>query len=268
MTPILTFDIATVPDVVGLRRLQGLDSQVSDHEVAEMAFQLRRQQTGQDALPLHLQRVVAIACTLRAGSHCKVWSLGGEADSEASLIQRFFDGIEKYSPQLVSWSGSALALPVLHYRGLLHGVHCPRYWEQGENDREFQRNNYLSPQHTRHLDLQEVLARYHAPAQVPADELARLLGLPGAADLSDSQRWQAWQNGQLADIRQQTEIQALNLYLLFARFQQLRGHLSPEGWQQETALVRNALAQANQPHLNTYLAAWTEHAPATNTAQA
>ena len=41
MNPVLVFDIETIPDVAGLRRLHDLDPGLSDAEVAEMAFQQR-----------------------------------------------------------------------------------------------------------------------------------------------------------------------------------------------------------------------------------
>ncbi|MDH5210988.1 MAG: 3'-5' exonuclease, partial [Betaproteobacteria bacterium] len=46
MTPILAFDIETVPDVAGIRRLHELPASLPDREVAEIAFQKRRTQTG------------------------------------------------------------------------------------------------------------------------------------------------------------------------------------------------------------------------------
>ena len=134
MWPVLAFDIETVPDIDGIRRLHGLDGKLADREVADMAFQLRRQATGSDFLPLHLHRVVAISCALRDRDSFKVWSLGANGESEAEVIQRFFDGIEKYTPQIVSWNGGGFDLPVLHYRGLMHGVRAPRYWDMGEGD--------------------------------------------------------------------------------------------------------------------------------------
>ncbi|HET7774931.1 MAG TPA: 3'-5' exonuclease, partial [Azospira sp.] len=57
MVPVLVFDIETIPDVPGLRRLHDLPADLSDDEVAELAFQQRRAQNGSDFLPLHLQRV-------------------------------------------------------------------------------------------------------------------------------------------------------------------------------------------------------------------
>ena len=42
MKPVLVFDIETIPDVAGLRRLGDLPGELSDAEVAELAFQQRR----------------------------------------------------------------------------------------------------------------------------------------------------------------------------------------------------------------------------------
>jgi hypothetical protein len=125
MTPILVFDIETVPDIAGLRRLHDIDASLSDAAVTDWAMQQRRAATGRDFLPLHLQRVVAIGCALRDASGLRVWSLGELADPEPELIRRFFDGIERYTPQLVSWNGSGFDLPVLHHRSLIHGVARP-----------------------------------------------------------------------------------------------------------------------------------------------
>ena len=160
MSPVLVFDIETVPDVAGLRKLYGTGTEVSDRDVAAMAFQLRRQASGHDFLPLHLHRVIVISCALHEGDSFKVWSLGGNGEAEGDIIQRFFDGIEKYTPQLVSWNGSGFDMPVLHYRGLIHAVRAPRYWDTGDDDREFRFNNYISRYHMRHCDVMDLLALY------------------------------------------------------------------------------------------------------------
>ena len=83
MTPTLVFDIETVPDVAGLRRLYRLPATLSDADVVTWAGQQRRAASGSDFLPLYLQRVVAIACALREGNAFRVWSLGESADPEA-----------------------------------------------------------------------------------------------------------------------------------------------------------------------------------------
>lgn len=258
MTPILAFDIETVPDIAGLRRLYALPDSLSDHDVAELAFHRRRQTTGSDFLPLHLHRVVAIACALRDRNHFTVWSLGSTDDAEATLVQRFFDGIDKYTPQLVSWNGGGFDLPVLQYRALLHGVSARRYWELGEEDTAFRYNNYIGRYHTRHIDLMDLLSLYQLRAAAPLDEIAQLLGLPGKLGMDGTQVWPAYQAGELPAIRNYCETDAANTYLVFLRFQRLRGMLAAEHYQRECELVRTTLARSALPHWAQFLAAWRD----------
>ncbi|MCC7487352.1 MAG: 3'-5' exonuclease [Burkholderiales bacterium] len=256
MTPILAFDIETVPDVAGIRLLHGLDATLADGEVAEMAFQARRQATGSEFLPLHLHRVVAISCALREHESFRVWSIGSEGDGEAILIQRFFDGVAKYTPQLVSWNGGGFDLPVLHYRGLAHGVKAGRYWDMGEEDREFRFNNYISRYHQRHLDLMDLLALYQPRANAPLDELAQLLGLPGKLGMAGAKVWEAFLAGKLAAIRRYCEADVVNTYLVYLRFQRMREALTAEEHHRECELVRATLAKSAEPHWKEFLGRW------------
>ena len=90
---VLVFDIETIPDVDAGRRLHGLDG-LSDKEVADVMYHLRRQETGgSDFLRLHMQRIVAISAVMRTRDTVKVWSLGEPDAPEQELVQRFFDGI-------------------------------------------------------------------------------------------------------------------------------------------------------------------------------
>ena len=56
MIPVLVFDIETIPDVQGLRALNGHDSTSTDADVAAAAFAARREKTGSDFLQHHLHR--------------------------------------------------------------------------------------------------------------------------------------------------------------------------------------------------------------------
>ena len=256
MTPVLAFDIETAPDCDGLRRLYDLDPGLSDADVAEIAFQRRRTATGNDFLQPHLQRVIAIACALREREGFRVWSLGSPEDGEGELIRRFFDGIEKYTPQLVSWNGGGFDLPVLHYRSLVHGISAPRYWDQGEDERDFKWNNYISRYHARHLDLMDLLALYQPRNNVPLDEMAKLIGFPGKLGMDGSQVWGAYLGGKLGEIRSYCETDAANTYLLYLRFQLLRGAFDPKQYEREVEQVRAALAKSSEAHWREFLAAW------------
>lgn len=261
MTTILAFDIETIPDIFGLRRVYDLPDAMSDADVADLAFHRRRQMSGSDFLPLHLHKVTAIACALRERNSFTVWSLGDPQSTEPVLLQRFFDGIDKYTPQLVSWNGGGFDLPVLHYRSLIHGVSASRYWELGEDDREFKWNNYISRYHTRHLDLMDLLALYQPRASAPLDEVARLLGFPGKLGMDGSRVWEAFQHGEIEAIRNYCETDAINTYLVFLRFQLMRGALDAEHYERELDLVRSTLERSTAPHWREFMDAWRRFAP-------
>jgi predicted PolB exonuclease-like 3'-5' exonuclease len=256
MTPVLAFDIETVPDIEGIRRLQSLPPQMPAAEVAELAFAQRRDKTGNDFLPLHLHRVVAIACALRERNSFKVWSLGDADEPEPVLLQRFFDGIDKYTPQLVSWNGGGFDLPVLHYRAMIHQVRAARYWDMGEDDRDFKWNNYISRYHSRHLDLMDLLSLYQGRAAAPLDEFAQLLGFPGKLGLAGSKVWDAFQGGAIKAIRDYCEVDVANTYLIFLRFQLLRGALDESRYSREVDLVRSVISRSQEAHWQQFLAAW------------
>ena len=257
MSSTLVFDIETIPDVTGLRVLHGLDTDLSDAEVAEFAFQKQRAKNGSDFLPLHLQRVVVISYVLRDAEKFLVRSLAEPESGEAQIIQRFFDGVEKFTPQLVSWNGGGFDLPVLHYRGLIHGVTAPRYWEMGEGDyrdsREFKWNNYISRYHARHLDLMDLLAMYQPRAAAPLDQLAKLMGLPGKQGMAGDAVWTAWLGGRIDEIRDYCETDVVNTYLVYLRFQKMRGLLTVADHDAEILFVRNQLAALNKPHWQVFL---------------
>jgi predicted PolB exonuclease-like 3'-5' exonuclease len=260
MPSALIFDIETIPDVAGLRRLHDLPESLPDAEVAELAFQQRRAATGNDFLPHYQHRIVTISCALYSPGQFRVFSLSEPDCSESEIIQRFFDGIEKYTPQLVSWNGGGFDLPVLHYRGLLHGIAAPRYWDLGDGDyadsREFKWNNYISRYHARHLDLMDLLALYQPRANAPLDELAKFMGYPGKLGMDGSAVWPAWQAGRIAEIRDYCETDVVNTGLVYLRFLKMRGILDQEAWEREVAMVRETLEKMDAPHWKEFLAAW------------
>ncbi|MGH8140750.1 MAG: 3'-5' exonuclease [Steroidobacteraceae bacterium] len=251
----LVFDIETVPDVALGRRLHGLDG-LSDEQVAKAMFALRRQAVGGEFLAHEQHRIVAISCVLRSREGLRVWSLGEAGASEGELIERFFDGIEKFSPDLVSWNGGGFDLPVLHYRALLAGIQAPRYWETGDEDTAFRYNNYLGRFHWRHMDLMDVLSGYQNRARASLANVACLLGLPGKLGFSGAQVWDAYVAGDLARIRQYCETDVLNTYLIYLRFELMRARFTRERYAEEVARVKELLRAGKEPHLLEFLGAW------------
>ncbi len=251
----LVFDVETVPDTALGRRLYGL-RELSDEQVGQIMFTKRRQESGGDFLPLEQHRVVAISVAMRSRDAFKVWSLGDEGSSEKELIERFFDGLDKFTPDLVSWNGTGFDLPVLHYRSLLHHVTAARYWETGDNDASFRFSNYLSRFHWRHLDLMDVLSGFQGRGRASLDSVATLLGLPGKVGMHGSQVWEVYLEGGLARIRDYCETDVLNTYLIYLRFQLLRGHLNAGEHAAEVARVRRLVDESPAKHLIEFAAAW------------
>ncbi|HEX5314037.1 MAG TPA: 3'-5' exonuclease [Gammaproteobacteria bacterium] len=246
---VLAFDIETVPDVEGGKRLYGLDG-LDDADVVRAMRTLRRQKTGRDFIALHLQRVVAIACVLEDAKGLRVWSLGQADSPEEELLRRFYDGLREYQPTLVSWNGGGFDLPVLAWRALIHGVNAAGYWEVGDRDREFRFNNYLSRYQWRHVDLMDVLSHYQLRAAAPLDEIARLVGLPGKSGMHGSEVAEAWLAGRIESIREYCETDALNTYFIWLRFELLRGNLPADAYRERLEAARAMLAaDGARPHL-------------------
>jgi hypothetical protein len=252
---ILVFDIETVPDVEFGRRLYNLDG-LEDAAVAKAMFAQQRASSGAEFLPHLQQRVVAISCVLRTREQLRVWSLGDLNSSEAELLARFFDGLEKYLPELVSWNGGGFDLPVLHYRSLRAGVQAPRYWEVGDEDTAFRYNNYLSRFHWRHLDLMDVLSGFQPRARAKLADVAALLGFPGKLGFSGDQVWDAYLAGELLAVRRYCETDVLNTYLIYLRFQYLRARLDGPGLEAEFERLRVLLRGSGEPHHAEFLKAW------------
>jgi predicted PolB exonuclease-like 3'-5' exonuclease len=74
--------------------------------------------------------------------------------------------------------------------------------------------------------------------------------------MDGSQVWGAWSEGRIGEIRAYCETDATNTYLLYLRFQLLRGHLTDEAYASEIALVRDTLAVSDEPHWAEFLQAW------------
>ncbi len=219
-------------------------------------LQQRRAATGSEFVPAYLQRVVAIACVLREDAGMRIASVGNPADSEPELIRRIFDLIDRHTPQLVSWNGGGFDLPVLCHRAMMHSLTAARFWDWGDEDRDFRFNSYIGRYHTRHLDLMDVLAMYQSRNNAPLDAMARLAGLPGKLGLSGAEVRGAFVAGRIDDIRRYCETDVLNTYLLYLRFQLLRGTLSPDEHARELALVREKLAASKEAHWREFLSAW------------
>ena len=253
---IFVFDLETVPDLEGYRRLGEYES-LNDNELFELMQNERRQATfGSTFFPLYLQKIVCISAVLATDDRLNVWSLGDEHTSEAELLSRFYHGIEKYQPTLVSWNGTGFDCPVLNYRTMIHGVPASRYWEMGDRDNQYRWNNYQNRYHFRQLDLMDVLACYQPKANASLDKMATLLGYPGKIGMHGGDVYRYYCEGNVGAIRDYCETDVLNTYLLYLRFELIRGQLTETQCHAEQQRLREWLLQSGKPHFQLFLEAW------------
>ena len=254
---ILVFDVETIPDIDSGKKIFNLEG-LSDKNAAELMFSHRYQTSNgrTEFLQHYLHKIVTISVVLKTDDKLSVWSLGDKNSTETELLERFFEGIERYTPVIVSWNGSGFDLPVIHYRSLIHGVVAQRYWENGDDDQSFRWNNYLSRFHSRHTDLMDVLSGYITTARAPLNEIATILGFPGKMGMSGEKVWDCYLDGDIESIRNYCETDVLNTYLIYLKYQLMRGRLTNDLYITECQKVCDMLENENKIHLKEFLKAW------------
>lgn len=254
---ILVFDVETIPDIDSGKKIFNLEG-LSDKNAAELMFSHRYQKSNgrTEFLQHYLHKIVTISVVLKTDDKLSVWSLGDKNSTETELLERFFEGIERYTPVIVSWNGSGFDLPVIHYRSLIHGVVAQRYWENGDDDQSFRWNNYLSRFHSRHTDLMDVLSGYITTARAPLNEIATILGFPGKMGMSGEKVWDCYLDGDIESIRNYCETDALNTYLIYLKYQLMRGRLTNDLYITECQKVCDMLENENKIHLKEFLKVW------------
>jgi predicted PolB exonuclease-like 3'-5' exonuclease len=102
----------------------------------------------------------------------------------------------------------------------------------------------------------DILAAYQSRANAPLAEVALMLGLPGKLGMDGSQVWDYFLDGKIDAIRNYCETDVLNTYLIYLRFELIRGNLSFEAYQKECACVRETIEEQNKPHFKQFIETW------------
>lgn len=235
MMDVLVFNLKAVPDLDAGRRLYGNPeemAQLGDEHVARvMALACRRESDGRtEELPPHLQRIVAIAGVQRHADGLEIYSTNVPEAPESELLQSFFARLRP-APILVSWDGRR-TLPVLHYRALLYSLNAREYWE------------------AEHLDLQERFSTGYAEAAVPLAQIAALLGFPPITENNGQPMWNTWLEQGIVPLRLACEREGVTAYLLYLRFERMRGRLTTAEYTLELEKLRTRLQE--KPHLQAF----------------
>ncbi|MBT4963136.1 MAG: 3'-5' exonuclease [Francisellaceae bacterium] len=263
---VMIFDIETVPDCKIGRENFKINDELDPYSIMKAMISIHKQQQSINGnpypsgfLPQYMHQVVAISVLIRDQDNIKVWSLGDESSSEKELIERFFTGLDKYAPVLVSWNGTGFDLPVLNHRALLHQVSSTKYWDQGFFDSNFKWNNYQNRYHQRHIDVMDSLSMHQPRANAPLNDIAMGLGFPGKMGLDGNMVMDMYAKGEIKTIRDYCETDVLNTYLTYLAFSRIRNHNSALNIEEEHLTLRSYLEQENKTHFNEFLENWNNN---------
>ncbi|WP_293763329.1 hypothetical protein [uncultured Aquitalea sp.] len=230
MIPVLALDIQTQPDVAGIRTLHQLDHAISEGDVVYYALQRCRAHRGDDFLPFHLHRVAALHGVLHTHQSTLLFA-PDPAQGEAGMLRELATLLSEHAPQVVSWRGAQLTLPVLRHRAMIHDVPFPPA-AHGLFDNG--------------VEVARLLESGAEAGCVPMCELARLCGLPATAEPDIPQSWALLQQGKDAELRHDSARRAATLYLLWLRAASLRGQLSALQRQQQQSRLRELLGARSE----------------------
>ena len=242
---ILVFDIETVPDTEGGAKLLDLKD-LSKKDIIKAMEHTQFQKSGNMFQPLHLHKIVAISVLYKNNEKISLLSLGEENSKESDLLKLFFGAIDKYQPQLVSWNGKGFDSPVMHYRSLIYGISSIKYWDKGEDDREFKWNNYLNRYHDRHLDLMDVLSGFKKPASLT--DIAQLVGAPGKYGIDGSKVVDYYLANDIKKIRDYCETDVLNTYLVFLRYQLISSGITNKKYNELISEIFSLIDESDTKH--------------------
>tara|TARA_B100000989_G_scaffold96764_1_gene70442 strand:- start:454 stop:1224 length:771 start_codon:yes stop_codon:yes gene_type:complete len=242
---VLIFDIETVPDTNGGAKLLELEG-LSKKDVIKAMEHIQFQKSGTMFQPFHLHKIVAISVLYKNDEKLSLLSLGDEDSEESDLLNLFFSAIDKYQPQLVSWNGKGFDSPVIHYRALIHGVSSIKYWDKGDDDREFKWNNYLNRYHDRHLDLMDVMSGYKKPASLT--DIAQLIGAPGKFGIDGSKVTDYYLANDIKKIRDYCETDVLNTYFVFLRYQLISNNITKDNYKKLLEEIFSFLNKSDKEH--------------------
>ena len=93
-------------------------------------------------------------------------------------------------------------------------------------------------------------------ARASLADVASLLGLPGKLGFSGAEVWEAFLAGEIVKIRRYCETDVLNTYLIYLRFELMRGRLSRERHAEELQRLKGCLRGGQEPHFAGFLQAW------------
>jgi predicted PolB exonuclease-like 3'-5' exonuclease len=230
----VTLDLETVADEALVSAVDGEPTRPYPEQLRRVLAD-RRARTGgrSDFLPLPYHRPVA-ACTLEAvedGGIVRAVDVASWTDrrgDEPAFLARAWDRLAGAS--LVTFHGKGFDLPVLELRSLKHAVAIPGASARGPKGAVAE-----------HLDLKELLSAHGAAVAAPLDLYAKLVGLPGKEDVAGEDVQSLYSTGALDRIAAYCMTDVVQTWLLYLRWRRVEGSLTPDGYDESVASLRETL---------------------------
>ncbi len=222
---ICVFDCETIPDIDLVRST--FDVAGDDLEATKAALSQHEAKNGTGFLPHPYHKVVAISAVIADdfGRFLRVSTIKGESEEE--MIAEFLRFIDRHNPRLVTFNGRGFDIPMLMLRALKYNLSCPAYFESDNPAANKSRwENYRTRySEAFHLDLLDSLGHYGAVRGLKLDTVCQMAGIPGKFDVSGDEVLELYYKGELQKIREYCESDTLNTYLLFLKYELLKGNL-------------------------------------------
>ncbi|SMC10133.1 3'-5' exonuclease [Nitratiruptor tergarcus] len=223
---ICVFDCETIPDIELVRKT--FDVKGDDYEASMQALAQFQSQNSTTFLPHPYHKVVAISAVFAddLGRFIKVGTFPGESEKE--IIEEFLGYLDRSNPKLVSFNGRGFDIPMLLLRAMKYNLSCPAYFEQDNVElNKTKWENYRSRYSEQfHLDLLDVLGNYGAVRSLKLDTLCQMVGIPGKFDVSGDQVMELYYKNEKEKIKEYCESDVINTYLLFLKYELLKGNLT------------------------------------------
>lgn len=239
----LILKICTVPSIEAGRAIYKLGD-LPEEGVYKAMMHLQHQKNGTEFLPLNQHRIIAISVVVVDGDKVSSHVLGDENSTESEMLISLAKYLES-ADNLVCWSGSDFELPVIGYRFLKHGIASPAFWERDS----FEEGSVET------LNLLDVLSGFSVAAEASFDEVVQVLELADELGLDALDVLELFQEGKLQTIRQACEIDALNTYLIYLKYQKTRGGVTKSEYDRLSEQFKQQLTASNKSHLQQFAAA-------------
>jgi predicted PolB exonuclease-like 3'-5' exonuclease len=106
------------------------------------------------------------------------------------------------------------------------------------------------------MDLMDILSGFQGRGRASLDDVATLLGFPGKIGMHGADVWDAYRRGEIGRIRAYCETDVINTYLIYLRFELVRGNLSAAEHGAELARLARLLEDAGAAHTREFLSHW------------